>query len=155
MSDADRRRHEEALDWVRRLHDSAFADWDAHVAWLEADARHAEAFDAALVLMEEASGGLVPASSFTAAMAAVNDNAGPAERPGRHGTARSGLALGGAVAAGLAAIVALPSIMHGGTEPYRIETPSGVSREIALVDGTTIALNGASSIELDRSESVV
>jgi transmembrane sensor len=151
MSDADRRR-EEALDWARRIHDPAFVDWEAHIAWLEADPRHADALDAALVLMEDASAGLAPASPLTALMAAVNDNAGPAERRSGRGASRWGLALGGAVAAGLAAIVAVPSIMHERADPYRIETPSGVPRAIALADGTVVALNGGSAVELDHAD---
>ena len=97
MSDAERRRRKEALDWARRIHDPAFVDWDAHIAWLEADPRHADALDAAAVLMEGASAGLARASPVPAVLAAVNDNAGPAETLSGRGASRWGLALGGAV----------------------------------------------------------
>ena len=58
MAIADRQRLDEALDWVRRLHDPAFSDWEAHVAWLERDPRNPAAFDEMSRTIETATEGL-------------------------------------------------------------------------------------------------
>jgi transmembrane sensor len=154
MSAADAARHAQALDWARRIHDPSFADWDAHIAWLEEDPRNADALDSALVVMEDATAGLAGSVDLIAAApsaAAVNDNVGPGDGTGARRISRWGLGIGGAIAAGLAAIVAVPSFMHAGPQPYRIEAAPGQPRDIALADGTTIALNGGSVVELDHA----
>lgn len=154
MSAADTVRHEQALDWARRIHDPSFAEWDAHIAWLEADPRNAEAFDAAIIAMDDATGGLASASAapiFAIPTNATNDNASPAGPAATRRLSRWGIGLGGAIAAGFAGIVAISSFMHGAAQPYRIETPPGLSREIALADGSSVTLNGGSAIELDRT----
>lgn len=150
MTAADLVRGEQALDWARRIHDPSFADWDAHIAWLEADPRNADAFDTALAAMEDATAGLA-ASPATGSTVAVNDNVHGAGTPVGRRFSRWGIGLGGALAASLVAIVAVPSIMHGGRRTYRIETAPGQSRQVALADGTTITLNGGSAVELDRA----
>jgi len=155
MSAADAMRREEALDWARRLHDPAFADWDAHIAWLEADPHNADALDVALIVMEDATDGLAaPAGSPVSASrpgTAVNDNLDIAGVSDSRTPSRRYVAWGGAIVAAIAAIIAVPSMMHGGAQPYRIETAPGSMREIALADGTTIAINGGSSVELDHA----
>lgn len=156
MSDADRRRHAEALVWARKIQDPDFADWEAHVAWLEVDPHNSAALDAALVLMEDASSDLGPASPLPAAaevpMHVVNDNDHPLkDGTGRQRGRRWSLAVGGAIAAGIAAIAAVPAIMHRSPQPYRIETALGSTREIALPDGTFITLNGGSAVDLDHT----
>ncbi|WP_454883388.1 FecR family protein [Sphingomonas oryzagri] len=156
MSAADvTRRQEEALDWVRRLHDPDFTDWDAHIAWLEADPGNPTAFDAAMLVMETATNGLaapivMPVAAFQTATA-VNDNRAFADHPGKRQPAGRHFAWGGAIAAAFATIIAVPSLMHGRPQTYRIETAPGTTRELALLDGTTVALNGGSAIELDQS----
>lgn len=84
MADENRRRDEQALAWVRRLHDPDFADWDAHIAWLEADRVNAPTFDRMLILVEDATANLAPplASHALPAPAPANDNADvPGHRP--------------------------------------------------------------------------
>ncbi|MDH7640440.1 FecR family protein [Sphingomonas oryzagri] len=153
MTGADPTRQEEALDWARRIHDPTFADWDAHIAWLEADPRNTDAFDTALIVIEDACAGLGPARmpkhELPAVRDAINDNSPVA---GQRRASRWGLGIGGAIAAGFAAVLAVPALMHGGAQPYRIETTPGTPRDIALADGTTIALNGGSILELDHAD---
>jgi transmembrane sensor len=150
MASADRQRLDEALDWVRRLHDPAFAEWDAHVVWLEADPRNAAAFDAASVAIEDATRGLAPARPPATSPMPINDNA-PKPEPATRRRTRWGTGLGVAVAAGLAAVVAIPAMMPGKAQPYAIRTAPGERRSIML-NGTSIALNGDSSLRLDRAD---
>ncbi|HLY87728.1 MAG TPA: FecR domain-containing protein [Acetobacteraceae bacterium] len=153
MTPAERQRHEQALDWVRRIHDPTFADWNGHADWLEAEPRNLDAFDAASLLIEDATEELerAPAPAL-----AVNDNGIQPQTPSRigwRGWWRGGAGLGLAVAASIAGIVALPSLLSSGGQPYSIATGPGEHRTIALADGTTIALNGNSQILLDRVSS--
>lgn len=146
MTPADRRRTDQALEWVRLVHDPAFADWAGHIAWLEADPANAVAFDEAALMIDDATEGL---ASPRIVPRPVNDNppaADHAERPRRR---RWAAVVGFAVAAGVAAIVAIPSLIHGDTAPREIVTAAGEHRTIALADGTTVALNGDSRLTLD------
>ena len=148
---ADRRRGEEALDWVRRIHDPSFGDWDAHILWLEADPRNADAFDTASLLIDESTKNLAPPTHDIAPIAAVNDYALDVAHRRRLRVPLS-VGLGGALAAGLAIVVALPSLIGGGAQPYRVQTTPGTMRSIALADGTSITLNGDSAVSLDHAD---
>ena len=150
---ADRQRFDEALDWVRRIHDPSFADWDAHAAWLEADPRNLDDFDEASLIIEQATADLAPPRPITTSPMPNNDNL-PAPVAAPHRWSRWGTGLGVAVAAGLVAVVTVPSIMHGGAQPYLVRTAAGEQRSI-LLDGTTIALNGDSRLRLDRANARV
>ncbi len=151
MAIADHRRFDEALDWVRRLHDPAFADWEAHIAWLEADPRNATAFDAASTAMADATRGLASSRSLAIAPVPLNDNAPEPMITSRRWT-RWGAGLGVAVAASLAAIVMIPAMLAKTAQPFAIRTAPGERRSIML-GGTSIALNGDSRLQLDRADS--
>ena len=73
---------------------------------------------------------------------------GPVVTPRRW--TRLGTGVGLAVAAGLAAIVVVPSMMRPGAQPYVIRTAPGEQR-VVIVDGTRIALNGDSRLRLDHA----
>lgn len=150
MATADRRPLDEALAWVRRIHDPGFSDWEAHLAWLEADPRQAAAFDEASLMIEAATEGLAPPPRPRATSPMpINDNlVEPIAAPRRRARWRTGLGI--AVAAGFAAVVAVPSLMRTGAQPYVVSTAPG-ERRILMVDGTGIALNGDSRLRLDRA----
>lgn len=164
MAAADRQSFDDALDWVRRIHDPSFDDWAAHAAWLEADPSRLDAFDAASLAIAEATADLASPEPLSAASRPINDNLpAPAAvpdvlpgiarpRPARR-RARWGLGIGMAVAAGVAAIV-LPSTMKDGARPYLVRTGAGERRSITI-DGTTVALNGDSVVRLDHANSRV
>ena len=147
MTVEDRRRADEALDWVRRLHDPDFVGWDAHLAWLEADTRNAAAFDAASVIVSEASEGLQAAGRWEDLPRPTNDNVAPVAPRRRYRGSLAGLA----IAAGIVGVVALPTLRLHGARSYELRTGPGEHRSLTLGDGTRIALNGETRIRLDPS----
>jgi transmembrane sensor len=149
MAVADRKRFDEALDWVRRIHDPTFSDWEGHAVWLEADPHNLVAFDEASLMIEVATADLTPPRLRAVSSAPINDNAaGPVVAQRRW--SRWGAGLGTAVAAGFVAVIAVPSMMHGGARPYMLQTGAGERHSITLADGTTIALNGDTRVRLDH-----
>lgn len=148
MTPAERQRHEQALDWVRRIQNPDFSDWEGHALWLESDPANPEAFDTASLLIEDATEGLEPAHA-PAPTTPVNDNVTAPPSGGRWWRWSAGLGLAGA--ASIAGLVALPSLLPGGGQPYAIGTAPGEHRTVALGDGTQVALNGDSLIRLDKA----
>jgi transmembrane sensor len=146
LPDIDRER--QALDWVRRIADPAFSEWDAHLQWLEENPRNAELFDRVSLEIEAAAEGLPAAGPIPPAPVVENDN---------HGTERRrrwaiGTASGGFLAAAAAALLLWPHPDAGGAR--LITTSPGVPRDITLADGTRIALNGAGRMRIDHDRSV-
>ena len=133
MSDPDR--DALALDWVRRIYDPSFAEWDEHLAWLEADPANAAAFDAATLRIEALTAGLAPARTPPAA---VNDNRALVARRWLVGTMMGGLA------AAMVAAIVLPNTL--GQTGVVVRTAAGERRMVSLADGTRIALNGDSRL---------
>lgn len=131
---------DEALGWVIRTRDPQFTDWEGFTAWLEADPGHAAAYDA-LARSDADFADLVPATPSIPLPA--NDAGEPRRRVGRW-------VGGGAVAAALVALLSVNMI--GRADPYSITTAPGQQREIALADGTKIALNGGTTLRLDRAD---
>lgn len=150
MADPDRKQGDEALDWVRRIHDPSFADWEGHVDWLEAGPRNPEAFDEAALMMEAATASLAPPEPHLSSPIPVNDNPA-APVPRHHRWRRWGVGSGIAVAAGVVAVVTVPAMMHSHAQAYLVQTGAGEHRTITL-DGSTIALNGESKLRLDRAD---
>lgn len=142
------RLEEEALDWVRHIQDPDFADWTAHADWLEADPRHLEAFDRVSMLIENATEGLKPADPMPSVdrPEPVNDNP-PAVPDRRRWPAIAGFA----VAAGIVGLLVAPQSHHAAPEIETIATSPGQTRDVALADGTRIALNGDSSLRIDAA----
>ncbi len=143
-------REQQALDWVRRIADPGFGDWTEHLRWLEADPRNAELFDRVSLEIEQATEGLPSAGPNPPAVPVANDNETRSVRR-RWGL---GASFTGLVAAGVAALLVWPhpaSLDSGRI----ITTAPGTSREIALADGTRIALNGGSRLRIDNSRSLI
>ncbi len=123
----------QAIDWVIRQRDPAFDDWDAFTLWLEADTRHAEAYDVAAVADADAAD--LPAQPVARAVA----------RPSR----RIWLAGGAAAAAALVGIVGYGAVDRS-PDLVRVATAAGERRTLTLADGSSIALNGDTRIAIDR-----
>jgi transmembrane sensor len=129
-----------ALDWVIRLREPAFEGWDEFAAWLAADPVHAEAYHRLAVADEDMAGLLASAPPPRPIMA-----------PAPRGSFTRRGWLGGAIAASVAALVGVATIDR---QPalYQIETAPGERKAITLDDGSRIALNGGTSITLDRKD---
>lgn len=140
---------EEALAWVRRIQDTDFADWAGHADWLEADPRHLEIFDRVSTLIEDATDGLAPAGLVPPVdrPEPVNDN--PPITVVRR---RWGRAAGFAVAAGIVGLLIAPQLHHPAPAAETFTTSPGQTRDIALADGTRIALNGDSNLRIDVAD---
>lgn len=126
---------EDARNWVIRLQDAAFADWDAFAEWLERDPAHLSAYSAALETDE------AMAELFRLAPAKAAETVA---RPSR----RLFLISGGAVAAALAAVVGWTSLVPGPNAPFEYRTAPGEHREVALADGSKMVLNGGTRVAM-------
>lgn len=135
---------EDARNWVIRLHDSAFADWDAFADWLERDPTHLAAYNAALDTDDSMSGLLAraPAPARVAAPVLVQDL-----EPAAPSRSRIYWLSGGAVAAALALVVGWTSLSGpGALQEYA--TAPGEHREVALADGSRVILNGDTRVAM-------
>jgi transmembrane sensor len=137
----ERRIEEEAVGWVIRLRDADEQGWAAFTDWLEADPRHAAAYDDAAVADAEAEH--LPAPE-QAPMHPVRVSEIRTEEP-RRGFRRS--MFGWAAAA---SIVLSVGSLAGGESTYLVETGPGERRVVALEDGSRIRLNGGTRVELDE-----
>lgn len=133
--------NEEALGWVIRTRDPSFTDWDAFTAWLEAAPGNAVAYDA-LMLADSELDSIIPPEPVVMPVAA-ND----AGAPVRHRLRWIG---GGAIAAALVATVSLA--VFNRSDIYSVTTRPGETRVIALDDGTTVELNGGTTMRFDRKD---
>lgn len=130
---------EQALDWVIRTRDPDFTDWEAFTAWLEAAPAHAAAYD----VLAAADAGLPAMLPPERALPE------PANDTGTSPWRRWRWVAGGGIAAALVAMVSIGTIQRA--DPYSVATAPGEQREIALSDGTRIAMNGATVIRLDHA----
>lgn len=132
-----------AAEWWARLRDPALPDqalaqW---TAWLEADPRHAEAFDRACAMAETA------AAMQDDQRADLIARFAPRASTNRRAPRRTMLAL----AAGLAAVVVIGSGLflayrQGPEAPRAYASERAGHRDIDLPDGSSIELGGATSI---------
>jgi len=127
---------EEAINWNIRLRTAEPQAWESFTSWLERDPAHLAAYER-VALLDEQIEGLAPAA---------------ASEPGRSqaSPARS-WAIGGAAAAAIAASAAGFLLLTPGAT-YTVRTEAGQVRSIALEGGSTIELNGATEIVLDRDD---
>jgi transmembrane sensor len=127
----------EAINWVIRLRDPVSADWAGFTDWLEAAPGNNAAYNAVALAdadMADSVTDIPPPETFSAA----NDNI---RRYWRYA---------GIAAALLVAIGAYP-LYTVFTPNYSIETTLGEQRDVALVDGSVIELNGGTRVTLNRS----
>jgi transmembrane sensor len=141
----DARIREDAIAWHVRLAQGEDSDWEQFVEWLEADPRHNAAYEA----VADADKGLdrivdlVPPADVQMPIEAAND-AGIA-KPRRRRLA--------ALAATICLVASGAWLTYSQAHShYTISTAPGESRQIALADGTRIAMNGSTTLELDRDD---
>lgn len=148
--------HEQALDWAVRVQDPAFEDWEGFTAWLERDAAHNRAYNAACAAALDAADLVAPAwaqsDTFTTPFPesspdpAANDIADM-----RPGTTRRAW-LGGALAASLAIVLAAWAWQVERPQVYSFQTAPGEMREVTLPGGTRIAMAGGTRLDLDHHD---
>jgi transmembrane sensor len=135
---------DEAIAWHLRLQTAKGEDWDAFVAWLEADPSRSDAYDRV-----EASHAAMTAEVFPPAPVplpvAANDEAPRQRRLWPWATAFAAIA-----AILLVAFISLP--MLRGPDRYEIATRPGEQREVAIADGSSAMLNGGTRLILDRND---
>jgi transmembrane sensor len=127
--------------------------WHAFTAWLEADPAHAAAYDAVAIADRHL------AMMRRDMVARDSDNPAPVPsrnplvRPLIHFT-RKPVWIGAACAASLVAVLLVGATMQAGRPDshYAVATPAGTSRTIAMGDGSSVALNGATRMAFDRDE---
>ncbi len=115
-------------------------DWDGFTIWLEADARHRLVYDE-LALSDAVLGEHLPA------LRTAFDEAAAHAEPGHPARRHWRLWAGGALAASLAALIAVPTMLR---DPITVYTTAGASRTVALADGSRIELAPRSRLAVDR-----
>jgi transmembrane sensor len=136
-------RRDEAIGWHIRLSNPAApaAEWEAFTDWLEAHPANADAYDAVALADAELADSL--RISRVDPSVPQNDNE-PA--PARWYQRRGLMAVAASAAL---ALLASPFLLPG-RDMQSYETKPGETREIALSDGSQIAMNGGTKLELDR-----
>ena len=135
---------DQAIGWHIRQNEMTALDWHDFVAWLEADAAHADAFDR--ISLDQTLLAAQPAIAASACPVAANDifeTPTPIRR-------RWMWTVGGtAVAAGLVALL-MPIALTPASDPYWLNTEPGQRQDVVLADGTRIEVSGGSRLQLDR-----
>lgn len=135
---------EQAARWAVRTGDPAFEDWEDFTLWLEADPRHAQAYDIVCTSVGDAAVELAAEPQ-----GANDDDRDEGSQIVRLTTRRRWF--GGAIAASLAAVFAFGFFqMQDGT--YVVETEAGETRLVDLPDGGQIALGGGTRLTLDGED---
>lgn len=134
---------EQALAWVIRTRDPEFTDWEAFTLWLEAAPANAAAYDALAATDDALPAILPPARKETVLPVPAND-------PGTLLWRRWRWVGGGTLAAALVAVLSV-SMLQDRAAPWSVTTRPGEHREITLADGTRVALNGGTTLRMDRA----
>jgi transmembrane sensor len=137
--------HDEAIAWHLAIAAEDFDEWDRFTAWLEADPRHNAIYEA----VADADAGL----ERIVDLAPAPSMAIPANDEGEATPHRRGMWRMTGLAASLALVAAGSWIGYTRFDGrYTVTTAPGEMRTLGLPDGTRIALNGATSLVLDRHD---
>jgi transmembrane sensor len=139
-----------ALDWQLRQDEMDAADWQCFVAWLEANPRHAEAYDR-LVMADALLRDAAPAlSALAPAPLQPSLSTIPANDPGHAGWRWSRWIAGAAACA--AAMGALLILRPPAPDIYTVETQPGETRQVQLDEGSRVEIAGGSRLIFDRNQ---
>lgn len=139
---------DDALAWVIRMAEPD-ADWDAFTLWLEGDPARAALYDQAAVALQDADQA-VAALPLWAASAELEPH-GAHEAVSAFRWWRPARWIGGAIAAAVVGVVGL-GVWNEVPRPYAVQTAAGEQRTVALADGSSIVLAGASRVRLDHND---
>jgi len=134
---------EAAFGWVVRLREPDFDAWESFETWLLADPANAVVYHR----LADAERRLDPL--FSPAPAAPLSLSAPRER---YRPSRAWLFGSGTAAAAALAVFFAGSVMWSTSNLYEVQTRPGEQRELRLASGTSIQLNGATVIRLDRDD---
>ncbi len=133
-----------ARGWVIRVSDPAFSDWDALTDWLAEDPAHVVAYNAAID--DEAWADALLATPQPRPIEATQ--VAPT-RPLRGRILRRS---GGVLAVGLAVLASMGGWLALGGTVRDITTAPGERRTLALADGSSVVLNGATHVRIGARE---
>lgn len=139
MTSANDAIHVAAADW-HAASDSDNFDWDGFTAWLEADSRHARAYDDVAL-----TGALIGDHAAVLGAATPVSETGDSGVPFAPRRSPWPLWASGAVAAALVAMVAVPRFAEPASQVYATDA---ASRTLELADGSTIVLAPRSRLEI-------
>lgn len=128
----------EALDWIVRLQDADFDDWEAFDLWLAANPAHADAYHA-MAIADQDMADLLATPVSQPVITPVPER--------RFAVGRRGW-IGGALAASIAVVAGYSWLIPSST--YVVETPAGVRRTVTMADGSRIEMNGGTRLTMDR-----
>lgn len=150
---------DQAIAWHVRLRDGDDDAWLRFTEWLEANPVHDEAYnwvadnDARLepalsqsIFPEEPASGGRTLEGLDPSQSEPTDGERSAQ------TTLSRRWVWGAIAASFALVALFSAQLFTGPDSYTLQTRPGETRTIALADGSEIALNGGTSIILDRND---
>src|SRR5688500_9826233 len=132
---------EQAIGWVVRTRDPAFAGWEEFTEWLERNPAHSRIYDELADADVDLGGALVSPPAPPRAMPAP-------ERRGLLHPSRRGF-VGWAVAASLLGVIGYYTLGPDASL-YPVETAAGARQTVTLADGSRIDLNGSTRLLLDR-----
>ncbi|WP_158266241.1 FecR family protein [Allosphingosinicella deserti] len=148
---------DEAIAWHLRLKEGSTEDWDAFMAWLEADPARSDAYDEVKFADAAITAEMVPAAAIPVAAIlgaaipdAANDEGEAGWRPA-HGRWRWATALAAIAAIFLIGLISIQSFTRGASK-YEVATGPGERRTIALGTGDSFMLNGDTRLILDPSD---
>lgn len=141
MTDARNIADDAALGWIIRLREADFDDWDGFEAWLLADPLNPTVYHRLADAERRLDPPLVPAIPAPAVAPPVR----------RRPRLRPILGYGTAAAAAVAAILSVRAMWHV-PDLYEVRTRAGEQRELTLAGGSSIRLNGATVLRLDRDD---
>lgn len=135
---------ETAIDWHLRQAELSADDWLAFVDWLEASPVNARAYDA-VAADDRALAGLRGAVMPRPVLAPPAVYRAP---PARKRWAWAG----GAMAAGVAVMLAMPMLHGQAANPYSVATRAGEHLTVTLADATQVEMSGATRLVLGRHD---
>jgi transmembrane sensor len=136
---------EEAIGWVLRLREAGPADWEAFMAWLEAEEAHGRAYEEVAAVDRD----MEPLLKRRAGRPILEAPAAPALAAAPRRSGRRAF-LGWGIAASLVATVVYGTLRDGDVGGYAVETAARERRTVTLADGSRIDLNGGTRVLLDR-----
>lgn len=150
---------DQAIAWHVRLRDGDDDAWLCFTEWLESNPVHDDAYnwvvDHDASLDEAISHAAFPDQPSAEDRILEARDHGPTDHSQDDLSAPATLSrrwVWGAIAASLALVALFSAQLFTGPDSYTLQTRPGETRTIALADGSEIALNGGTSIILDRND---